>query len=107
MGIVILNAVVGKAFTDSAFSQRSIGIDIADYADCRARDLRFRAGLFDRRPEHGGTSRRASCGRRCSTEFTRLKTSKDEEIADASQDFASGHRGRSGALGRWTKPGVC
>jgi hypothetical protein len=107
MRIVILNAVTGKAFTDSAFSHRSIGTVIANYADCRARDLRFPAELFERRPEHGGTSRRTSWGRRCSSEFTRLKTSKDEEIADASQDFASGHRGRSGALGRWTKPGVC
>jgi hypothetical protein len=45
LGIVILNAVLGKAFTFFVFSHRCVGTVLADYADCRARDLQNEANF--------------------------------------------------------------
>src|SRR5271156_5620468 len=51
MCIVILKAVIDKAFTIFAFSHGCVGTVVANYADCLARDLRIEASFLERRPE--------------------------------------------------------
>lgn len=90
----------------SYFDKGPVSILVANYADCRAHDLRLDAGFLEDARNAAPNASLFLGQWMFYRVYASQKLHKIEEIADASQDFASGHGGRSGALGRGTKPGV-